>query len=480
MEAKPVIYLNHVTNATDDLSVLYFKSNRNIVERIKQNDWIKWDIKCQVWFVKNNKNIVGLLCDVFEDIATINTRYYEGKIKGRTGEINIGSLTYFKGVLQKKTKIGQTTLIPIKDENKGFIAIKFTYKKAIHKVLDQLTELVWNEELKCFTLRPNKTVLLNFIQKASRQLKICVHNELTITDTAINRLLFEQAYVKEYSFKTCPIDYLKYMQLKNYSKNTVTTYHYFLLRFINTYRQSSISKINEFEVEKINDYHKHMSEEKSFASNTINQSVNAIKLYYNKVLNRELKLEEVIRPKGYKSLPKVWTKEQVERILQHVENLKQKALLSLIYGGGLRIGEVLNLRLSDINSKQMQIRVNNGKGKKDRFTLLGKSTLELLRQYYMDFKPTDYLFEGQFGGKYSSSSAGMSLRKAIEKSGVPKIGGLHSLRHSFATHLLESGTDIRFIQELLGHSSSKTTEIYTHVSNKYLQSIKSPIDDISI
>ncbi|MFC2104688.1 tyrosine-type recombinase/integrase [Bacteroidota bacterium] len=480
MEAKPAIYLNHVKNTTDDISVLYFKSNRNILERIKQNNWIKWDFKRQVWFVKNSKNTVGLLCDVFEDIATINTRYYEGKIKGRTGEINIGSLTYFKGILQTKDKIGQIALIPIKDENTGLIAIKFTYKKVIQKVLDQLTELVWNKELKCFTLRANKKVFHNFIQKASTQLKICIHNELTITDTHINRLLMEQAYVKDYSFKTCPIDYLKYMQLKNYSKNTVTTYHYFLLRFINTYRQSSISRINEFEVDKINDYHKHMSEEKDFASNTINQSVNAIKLYYNKVLNKELKLEEVIRPKGYKSLPKVWTKEQVEKILHNVENLKQKSLLSLIYGGGLRIGEVLNLKPCDINSKQMQIRVNKGKGKKDRFTILGKSTLDLLRHYYKEYKPTDYLFEGQFGGKYSSTSAGMSLRKAIQKSGVPKIGGLHSLRHSFATHLLESGTDIRFIQELLGHSSSKTTEIYTHVSNKYLQSIKSPIDDISI
>lgn len=480
MEAKPVIYINHVKNATDDLSVLYFKSNRNVAERIKQNDWIKWDVKQQVWFVKNNKNIVGLLCDVFEDVATINTRYYEGKIKGQTGEINIGNFTYFKGVLQTKDKIGRISLLPIKDENTGFIAIKFTYKKAMHKLLDQLSELTWHKELKCFTLRANKMVLHNFIQKVSPQLKICIHNELSITDTHINRLLMEQTYVKDYSFKTCPIDYLKYMQLKNYSKNTITTYHYFLLRFINTHRQSTITQINEFELEKINDYHKHMSEEKDFASNTINQSVNAIKLYYNKVLKRELKLEEVIRPKGYKSLPKVWTKEQVEKILKNVDNRKQKALLSLIYGGGLRIGEVLNLKIIDINSKQMQIRVNKGKGNKDRFTLLGNSTLELLRKYYIEYKPMDYLFEGQFGGKYSSTSAGMSLRKAIHKSGVPKIGGLHSLRHSFATHLLESGTDIRFIQELLGHSSSKTTEIYTHVSNKYLQSIKSPIDDISI
>lgn len=155
---------------------------------------------------------MGLLCDVFEDIATINTKYYEGRIKGLTGEINIGSFTYFKGILQKKDKIGQITIIPIKDENTGYIAIKFTYKRTIHKALDQITELNWNKEIKCFILLANRKDLFNFIQKASRQLKICVHNELTITDTAIHRLLMEQAYLKDYSFKSCPIEYLKYMQ----------------------------------------------------------------------------------------------------------------------------------------------------------------------------------------------------------------------------------------------------------------------------
>ncbi len=151
----------------------------------------------------------------------------------------------------------------------------------------------------------------------------------------------------------------------------------------------------------------------------MNQSVNAIKLYYQGYLKREFELQDVIRPKTGRQLPKVWNKEEMRKIL----------------------------KTSD---------------------------------YYKEFKPKEYLFEGQFGGKYSATSAGNVLSKAIEKSGVPKRGGLHSLRHSFVTHLLESGTDLRYIQELLGHNSSKTTEIYTHVSNKYLQQIKSPLDDINI
>jgi site-specific recombinase XerD len=170
----------------------------------------------------------------------------------------------------------------------------------------------------------------------------------------------------------------------------------------------------------------------------------------------------------------------VEKILKNVSNVKHKSMLSIIYGGGLRIGEVLNLKASDIISKTMQVRVIQGKGKKDRYTLLSNNTLELLREYFKEYKPKNYLFEGQFGGKYSPSSLLNVLDEALAKSGVPKLGGLHILRHSFATQLLEAGTDIRFIQELLGHNSSKTTEIYTHVSNKYLQGIKSPMDNLNI
>ncbi|MBS2100821.1 tyrosine-type recombinase/integrase [Carboxylicivirga linearis] len=154
--------------------------------------------------------------------------------------------------------------------------------------------------------------------------------------------------------------------------------------------------------------------------------------------------------------------------------------IALIYGSGLRIGEALKLKINDIDSKRMRLRILGGKGKKDRYTILGAHILDLLRQYYRAYRPKDLLFEGQFGGAYSSTSVRHILYKAIEKSGVTKRGGIHSLRHSFATHLLESGTDLRYIQELLGHSSSTTTEIYTYVSNKQLQQIKSPLDAISI
>ena len=319
-----------------------------------------------------------------------------------------------------------------------------------------------------------------FIKSVNNDITIRVHNELTISDYRVMQLLFEQAYNKSHYFKSCPLPFLQFMQLKGYSYQTINTYYYFVLRLLNCYKHNSIEQINHFDADRINHYHQQMMGEKEYAYQTINQSVNAVKLYYKGYLKMNIDLDQVVRPKMGKTLPKVWSKDEVARILHVITNLKHKALIALLYGSGLRIGEVLKLRIADIDSKRMRIRILAAKGKKDRYSIIGEPVLALLRTYYKAYQPKDLLFAGQFGGKYSATSAGKILKQAITKCGVPNRGGLHSLRHSFATHLLESGTDIRYIQELLGHNSSVTTEIYTHVSNKHLEQIKSPIDDIFV
>ncbi|WP_420485543.1 tyrosine-type recombinase/integrase [Flagellimonas marinaquae] len=169
---------------------------------------------------------------------------------------------------------------------------------------------------------------------------------------------------------------------------------------------------------------------------------------------------------------------EVRSIIDATHNLKHKTLLSLIYSGGLRIGEAINLRIDDIDSRRMLIHIKGGKGKKDRYTLLSGSFLKILREYYKQFRPKDYLFEGQKELKYSASSAQSVLKKAVMSSGIRKKVTLHTLRHSFATHLLESGTDIRYIQELLGHNNPKTTMIYTHVTENSIKNINNPFDDL--
>jgi site-specific recombinase XerD len=151
-----------------------------------------------------------------------------------------------------------------------------------------------------------------------------------------------------------------------------------------------------------------------------------------------------------------------------------------IYSSGFRIGEAINLKIKDIDSDRMQIRIEQGKGNKDRYTILSSKNLEILRKYFLEYKPKKWLFEGMNGEQYSRKSIQIILKKAARKVGIQKRITVHTLRHSFATHLLEAGTDIRYIQSLLGHSSSKTTEIYTHITKKGLDKIKSPLDDLDI
>ena len=190
-------------------------------------------------------------------------------------------------------------------------------------------------------------------------------------------------------------------------------------------------------------------------------------------------MEKIHRPKREKKLPNVLSKEEVKAILDAHSNIKHKMMLSMIYSCGLRCGELLALQPVHIDSKRNIVLLKNSKGKKDRIAPLSPKILEMLREYYRLYKPTTYLFEGQTEGTpYSDKSLQQVLKQALDKAKITKPVTLHWLRHSYATHLLESGTDLRYIQELLGHNSGKTTEIYTHVSTKSIQQIKSPFDDL--
>ena len=227
----------------------------------------------------------------------------------------------------------------------------------------------------------------------------------------------------------------------------------------------------------INNYILNLVELKNISMSQQNQRINAIKFYYEKVLGREKEYYELYRPNKEHKLPKVLSKNEVKNILNSCNNIKHKCILMLIYSAGLRRSELLNLEVSDIDSGRMVIAIRGAKGKKDRISLLSENIPELLREYYIKYKPKKYLFEGQSGSKYSPTSVANILRKSAIKSGIKKNVTPHMLRHSFATHLLEQGTDLRYIQELLGHNSSKTTEIYTHVSKRAIDKIKNPIDD---
>ena len=268
----------------------------------------------------------------------------------------------------------------------------------------------------------------------------------------------------------------RWLSSKRYSASTIKTYTDALRSFLTFYRAKNTSEItNEDVINYNNDY----ILKNNFSSSYQNQIVSAIKLYFSTVKDKEIDIAKVHRPKREKKLPNVLSKEEIKQILESHHNLKHRTMLSLIYSCGLRRSELLNLKINDIDSKRNIVFIKQAKGKKDRITPLSPKILVLLREYYSIYKPSNYLFEGiKKGNCYSEHSLQNVLKQALEKTKIAKPVTLHWLRHSYATHLLESGTDLRYIQELLGHSSSRTTEIYTHVSTKNLQQIKSPFDDL--
>ncbi|MFD2910231.1 tyrosine-type recombinase/integrase [Flavobacterium ardleyense] len=295
-----------------------------------------------------------------------------------------------------------------------------------------------------------------------------------VADTDENRLFFnlpknhvqhpsEEGYLHLQKFKN-------YLLSKRYSENTIRTYIDALRSFLAFHNQIPIIALTNDDVIRYNtDY----VLKNNLSSSYQNQIVNAIKLYFKTVREISLDLDKIHRPKREKTLPNVLSKEEVKAILNAHSNLKHKAMLSLIYSCGLRRSELLDLKLSNIDSKRNIVFIKQSKGKKDRITPLSPKILELLREYYKIYKPKNYLFEGQEAGSiYSEQSLQNVLKQALVKVNIKKPVTLHWLRHSYATHLLESGTDLRYIQELLGHNSSKTTEIYTHVSTKKLTANK--------
>jgi len=274
MGQKPIIYLNHHKTDHEDLCLLYYKANTAIMERIKLHDWIKWHTSKHCFAVTNSHKTVGLLVDVFDDIAEVNTSYYTAKLAGNTNQINIGNATYFTGILEKSHKIGSVLLVPIKNEIGRCIVLKYRYSRNVNQVLTKNKYCYWHQELNEFVLQPKLQLLIHFLQSISPHLKVRIHNELTITDYRVMQLLFEQAYTKDRMFKSCPLAFLQYMHLKGYSYQTINTYYYFVLRLFNCYKQKTVEQINLFQADQINTYHQNMLGEKNYSNQTINQSIN--------------------------------------------------------------------------------------------------------------------------------------------------------------------------------------------------------------
>jgi integrase/recombinase XerD len=267
--------------------------------------------------------------------------------------------------------------------------------------------------------------------------------------------------------------FIQRMTSKNWSKSTIKNYSCQLSCFLSAF--SFKPKAKEISANEIEQYL--LSKVKI---NTRNHARCAIQAFYKLVVNQPMKLQHIPFPKKEKKLPQPININEVELIIKVCTNLKHKSIIALLYGCGLRISEVINLKITDIDSTNNIIRIIAGKGNKDRVVMLPIQLLELLRTYYKEYRPNTYLFNGQFQTKYSERSINMFLKKYADLAGIKQRVHAHLLRHCFATHILEQGTDIRLIQKLLGHSSIKTTLIYTHVSTNIIAKTASPLAQISL
>ncbi len=265
------------------------------------------------------------------------------------------------------------------------------------------------------------------------------------------------------------------LKLKGYSNKTKKAYIGHIRRFIDFYEESPLN----FDKNDIDRYLLYLLENQEHSHSYVNQAISAIKFFYIDVHKRQDIIIDIPRPQKENKLPEVLSQMEVVRIMNAVDNIKHRAILLLIYSAGLRVGEVVRLKVNDIDSDRMLIHIIQGKGRKDRYSLLSKVALEELRTYVRKYKPDNWLFSGAEEDRFLTER---SVQKVFEnariKAGVKKKATVHTLRHSFATHLLEGGVDLRYIQELLGHQSSKTTEIYTHVTEKSIKNIESPLDRI--
>lgn len=272
------------------------------------------------------------------------------------------------------------------------------------------------------------------------------------------------------------LKFQNYLKAKRYSDSTIKTYTEALRVFIKFFIDKPLEEIDNSDVILFNNEY---ILKNNLSESYQNQTVNALKLFFIVTHNKKIIVELLERPRREKRLPNVLSKDEVKQILGALTNIKHQTMLSLIYSCGLRCGELLSLKPNQIDSKRNILLVHQSKGKKDRIVPLSNKTIEMLRNYYSIYKPEVYLFEGQNKGEsYDERSLQKIIKKAVYLARINKPVTLHWLRHSYATHLLEAGTDLRYIQEILGHNSSRTTEIYTHVSTNNLQQIKSPFDDL--
>ena len=435
--------------------ILKLPKNELDIHFIHTLKYSRWDSKQYCWIVPNYPGNLELINDFFT---------------GRIYELIIHDEYEAKTSPDTRRVLKPNQLLIIKNINRRMKLI-FVYNKELSYLLKNIPFSAWDAGNKWWTIPYSEKFIEQVKETAkARNLEILLEEEPERTGKAPRITTFDIP-----NYRYCPDEYILKLTEMRYSQNTVKIYKSLFEEFINYYHTYELAAIDE---RMIISFLRYLVMERKISPSYQNQSINSIKFYYERVLGGQRKIYLVERPRKEKTLPEVLSEAEIVEVIKHVSNIKHKAIVMVTYSGGLRLSEVVNLKIQDIDSKRMQIFVRQSKGRKDRYTLLSKKVLPVLRQYYEEFKPKDWLFEGVKGRKYSLSSVQTLVSEAYERAGIRKKVSTRTLRHSFATHLLENGTDLRYIQALLGHESSKTTEIYTHITTRGFDQIENPLDKL--
>jgi integrase/recombinase XerD len=476
MDTLPVITLKPVECNGKYILKLIYARNPEINKCLSEFTWMKFSKTFSAYVMHNRDDDIQKLTDVFKNIAIVNASLISKHVDWRGAFINAENHHSLKPCIRPFKSL--ITFSNLEHEGKQYIKIKGKYSSMLYKVLKSDAQIKWSKQYGCFVTHKEAKNLLQIITRYKAIARFATDRSLKINDDMLLLSLWEQV-LKEGS-KTCPVTYLERMHLANYSLRTMRSYHDMVIIFLNHFSDKTMEEIEQFDMETINAYHiQKVQQGRSFT--WINLSVNAIKYYYCNVLHKMYDFRLIDRPKHRKrKLPKVLAKESIEDIIEKIQNLKHKCLIMILYSSGIRVSELTGIMLCDVQISRGMLIVKSGKGDKDRVTILGSKIMKYLGQYLAEYKPVKWLFEGPGGNPYSNSSVRKIIDNAAARLSLPLKPTPHVFRHSFATHSLEMGTDLRYIQELLGHQSTRTTEIYTHVTNKDLIKIPSPLDSLNL
>jgi len=366
----------------------------------------------------------------------------------------------------KYAEMKQVKISLVKFKNADYLKVTFWYDQDIITLVRKIPGVFWHKEDRAWYLadtNKNRERIGGIFRSKERI-------QLTGADISSEKALRYSTYAEDQSS-----DFRNYLIQRRYSEKTIILYVKAVRDFVNWIEKP----VNEVVNEDIQNYNLREIVNKKYSLSYQNQVISALKLYFAKIDMRLIRIEEVERPRREKRLPVVLNKVEIAELFEVIRNMKHRTMLILVYACGLRRSELLNLVPGDIDSVAGRLLIRCGKGKKDRVVPISEKTIQILREYYKAYRPKVWLFEGEIPGKkYSESSIHKVFQNAKRAAGILKPATLHSLRHSFATHLMDSGYDTRLIQVLLGHSSSKTTELYTHVSLRTLHTVRSPFDDL--